>query len=291
MKQFICFFLICIFTISNVFTKEDILSEKIQQLTDWSLKKPIIRLNSERFKHYVKTAPRNYSMIVMLTAMSPQRQCSICKQAHDEFQIVAQSYRYSSAFTNKVFFGLVDFDDGSEVFQYLKLNSAPVFIHFPPRMKPKKSDYMDISRWGFSAEQIAKWIHDRADVQIHIFRPPNYSGFLLIILLVTMIGGLLYIKRNSLEFLYNQVVWGMFVVLAILICISGQIWNSIRGSPFLHRNPQTGQIGLFSGSSGYQFIAETYVVFLLYILFLNDHSFYFRFLEEQKNEDLTLYFP
>ncbi|CAF3334206.1 unnamed protein product [Rotaria socialis] len=291
MKQFICVFLICIFTISNVFTKEDILSEKIQQLTDWSLKKPIIRLNSERFKHYVKTAPRNYSMIVMLTAMSPQRQCSICKQAHDEFQIVAQSYRYSSAFTNKVFFGLVDFDDGSEVFQYLKLNSAPVFIHFPPRMKPKKSDYMDISRWGFSAEQIAKWIHDRADIQIHIFRPPNYSGFLLIILLVTMIGGLLYIKRNSLEFLYNQIVWGMFVVLAILICISGQIWNSIRGSPFLHRNPQTGQIGLFSGSSGYQFIAETYVVFLLYILFLNGHSFYFRFLEEKKHENLTFYFP
>jgi len=203
-------------------------------------------------------------MIVMLTALSPSRQCGICKQAHDEFQIVAQSYRYSSAFTNKVFFAMVDFDDGSDVFQYLKLNSAPVFIHFPPKMKPKKGDFMDISRQGFSAEQVAKWIHDRADVQIHIFRPPNYSGFLLIVLLVTMIGGLLYIKRNSLEFLYNPVVWGIFVILAILICTSGQIWNSIRGSPFLHRNPQTGQIGLFSGSSGYQFIAETYVVFLLY---------------------------
>jgi len=159
---------------------------------------------------------------------------------------------------------MVDFDDGSEVFQYLKLNSAPVFIHFPPKMKPKKNDFMDISRQGFSAELVAKWIHDRADVQIHIFRPPNYSGFLLIVLLVTMIGGLLYLKRNSLEFLYNQVVWGTFVILAILICTSGQIWNSIRGSPFLHRNPQTCQIGLFSGSSGYQFIAETYVVFLLY---------------------------
>jgi hypothetical protein len=151
-------------------------------------------------------------------------------------------------------------------------------------------------RSGFSAEQVVKWINDRTDVQIHIFRPPNYSGFLLVVLLVTMIGGLLYIKRNSLEFLYNQYVWGIFVIvsdshrspfvsdrafqLAILICISGQIWNSIRGSPFLHRNPQTGQIvrdrrrrlecddgdeslfaqGLFSGSSGYQFIAETYIV-------------------------------
>jgi len=41
------------------------------------------------------------------------------RQALDEFQIVAQSYRYSSAFTNKVFFAMVDFDDGSDVFQYV----------------------------------------------------------------------------------------------------------------------------------------------------------------------------
>lgn len=264
MKYSAWFLLISLCAISDVLSKDDILTEKIQQLTDWSLKKPVVRLNSERFKHFVKTAPRNYSMIIMLTALAPQRQCAVCKQAHDEYQIVAQSYRYSSAFSNRVFFGMVDFDEGSDVFQYLKLNSAPVFIHFPPKMKPKKGDFMDISRSGFSAEQLAKWIQDRTDVQIHVFRPPNYSGFLLIVLLITMIGGLLYIKRNSLEFLYNQVVWGMFVILAILICISGQIWNSIRGSPFLHRNPQTGQIGLFSGSSGYQFIAETYVVFLLY---------------------------
>jgi len=264
MKTFVVFFLFVFIDFSSVLSKDDVLTEKITQLTDWSLKKPVIRLNNERFKHYVKTLPRNYSMIVMLTALSPQRQCAVCKQAHDEFQIVAQSYRYSSAFSNKIFFGMVDFDEGSEVFQYLKLNSAPVFIHFPPKMKPKKSDFMDISRTGFQAEAVAKWINDRTDVQIHIFRPPNYSGFLLVVLLVTMIAGLLYMKRNSLEFLYNQFVWGVFVILAILICISGQIWNSIRGSPFLHRNPQTGQIGLFSGSSGYQFIAETYVVFLLY---------------------------
>jgi magnesium transporter 1 len=50
------------------------------------------------------------------------------RQALDEFQIVAQSYRYSSAFTNKVFFGLVDFDDGSEVFQYVRIHfSFPFF--------------------------------------------------------------------------------------------------------------------------------------------------------------------
>ena len=39
------------------------------------------------------------------------------RQAFDEYEIVAQSYRYSNAFSNKAFFGMVDFDDGSDVFQ------------------------------------------------------------------------------------------------------------------------------------------------------------------------------
>ncbi|CAF0751140.1 unnamed protein product [Rotaria sordida] len=264
MKYFVYLFFICACITLNVLSEEDVLSDKIQQLTQWSLKKPIIRLNNEHFKHYVKASSRNYSMFIMFTALSPQRQCSICKQAYDEFQIVAQSYRYSNAFSNSVFFGMVDFDDGSDAFQYLKLNTAPVFIYFPPKMKPKKSDYMDLSRSGFSAEQIIKWIHDRADVEIQIYRPPNYSGFLLVILMITMILGLLYVKRDSFKFLFNHIVWGIFIILAILFCISGQIWNSIRGPPFTHRNPQTGQSGLFSGTSGYQFIAETYIVFLLY---------------------------
>ncbi|CAF0751162.1 unnamed protein product [Rotaria sordida] len=292
MKYFVYLFFICACITLNVLSEEDVLSDKIQQLTQWSLKKPIIRLNNEHFKHYVKASSRNYSMFIMFTALSPQRQCSICKQAYDEFQIVAQSYRYSNAFSNSVFFGMVDFDDGSDAFQYLKLNTAPVFIYFPPKMKPKKSDYMDLSRSGFSAEQIIKWIHDRADVEIQIYRPPNYSGFLLVILMITMILGLLYVKRDSFKFLFNHIVWGIFIILAILFCISGQIWNSIRGPPFTHRNPQTGQsgivcyfisgqtwnlingppfmpqnknnMGLFADDSNMQYIAETYIVFLLY---------------------------
>jgi hypothetical protein len=44
------------------------------------------------------------------------------RQGQDEFQIVAQSYRYSSAFTNRLFFGMVDFDDGQDVFQYVCMN-------------------------------------------------------------------------------------------------------------------------------------------------------------------------
>lgn len=44
--------------------------------------------------------------------------------------------------------------------------------------------------------------------QIRVFRPTNYSGTLALALLFALIGGLLYLKRNNLEFLYNKTVWG-----------------------------------------------------------------------------------
>lgn len=47
----------------------------------------------------------------------------------------------------------------------MRLNTAPVFIHFPAKGKPKSADTMDIQRVGFSAEAIAKWISERTDIQ------------------------------------------------------------------------------------------------------------------------------
>jgi hypothetical protein len=47
---------------------------------------------------------------------------------------------------------------------------------------------------------------------------------------------------NNLEFLYNKTTWSLIVIGFILIFISGQMWNQIRGPPLVHRNQQTGQI-------------------------------------------------
>ncbi len=124
--------------------------------------------------------------------------------------------------------------------------------------------------------------HDFDFVQIQIVRPANYSRMLLIGLIAVMFSVLLYVKRNSFEFLYNYIFWGIFVLVSIIIsksfemifhylnsnkinrrkknrttgekylsvyfqlciffCISGQIWNNLRGSSFVHRDPKTGQI-------------------------------------------------
>lgn len=53
----------------------------------------------------------------MFTALNPKRGCSVCQDASDEFTILANSFRFSSSYSHSLFFGVVDFDDGSEVFQ------------------------------------------------------------------------------------------------------------------------------------------------------------------------------
>lgn len=53
------------------------------------------------------------------------------------------------------------------VYFQLRLNTAPVIMHFPAKGKPKPADSMDFERAGIHAEAIAKWIQDRTDVQVN----------------------------------------------------------------------------------------------------------------------------
>ena len=55
------------------------LETRVGQLLEWSTRRSIITLSSDKFNTYVKTKPRNYSVIATFTALKPQRQCSICR--------------------------------------------------------------------------------------------------------------------------------------------------------------------------------------------------------------------
>ncbi|XP_046853766.1 tumor suppressor candidate 3-like [Xenia sp. Carnegie-2017] len=245
-------------------TKESQLETKVKQLVDWTSRRPIIRMNGDKYRLYVKGVPRNYSIILMLTALAPQRKCAVCREANAEYQILANSWHYSPSYSNQLFFAMVDFDEGSDVFQALKLNSAPVFMHIPAKGKAKRGDSYDIQRMGFSADNLARWVAERTDINIRVLRPPNYMGALALGTLVIIIGGLLYVKRKSLEFLYNRSYWAICALSIVFCMLSGQMWNHIRGPAYAHRNPENGQVNYIHGSSQYQFIAETHIILGLY---------------------------
>lgn len=55
------------------------LDEKVRVLQESLMKRPTMNLNYDRYETYVKTSPRNYSMIVMFTVLSQRMNCPICK--------------------------------------------------------------------------------------------------------------------------------------------------------------------------------------------------------------------
>ncbi|CDW55649.1 magnesium transporter 1 [Trichuris trichiura] len=240
------------------------LDEKVSALQEGLMKKAVLRLSYQKFRLYARASPRNYSMIILLTSQH-NKQCRVCGSVYEEFDIVANSYRVSNILTKRVYFALADYEDASEVFQVLGINAIPVLMHIPPRGQPQRGDKMDFSRMGLSAEAIAKWVHDRTSIQIRILRPTNYAGPAALFLLLMLVGGLLYMKRNSLDFLCNKTLWSILIIGFVISLLSGQMWNQIRNPPFMHRNPQTGSLVLISSSSQMQFVAESYVIMLLYI--------------------------
>lgn len=57
------------------------------------------------------------------------------------------------------------------------MNSAPTFLHFPSKGKPRRSDTYELQVRGFAAEQLARWVADRTDVQVIEANAIDWNAF------------------------------------------------------------------------------------------------------------------
>lgn len=242
-----------------------LMQEKVDKLTAMSYKSPVIKFNGNKYSEFVKNGPRNYSIVVMFTALSPSRGCQICSVTSQEFHTLANSYVFfnNRDQANNLFFAMVDFDEGPDVFQALKLNTAPVIRHFPAKGKPKKADTMDIQRVGFDANAMAKWVGDRVEVNIRVVHPPNYTGTIILITVFTLFSSLIYLKPGVINIIYNKTLWCLILLLFTFTMTSGQMWNHIRGAPLMSRS-QGGGVAYIARSSQSQGVIETYLVMGMY---------------------------
>jgi len=236
------------------------LEQRVEQLRDISYRSPVIKLDDDKYKTFIRTMPRNYSVVVMFTAMAPNRNCKICKETHNEFTTLAHSFRYSRAFDSQLFFTMVDYDGGAAIFQRLRLTSAPVIIHFPANGKRKKEDRYDLERRGIQAESVGKWVKERTEVNVEIIRQPNYTNAILLGVFLFAVSGTLFIKGNSLDFLYKWRYWAITSMFIMFAMTSGQMWLHIRGAPFAHVDRNSGRTSFIHGSSNMMFVAESYIV-------------------------------
>lgn len=240
---------------------------KVDKLNELSHKQPMIDMDSRSFEKFID-GPRNFSAVIMFTAMNPKQNCHVCRETYPEFEIVAKSW-YSLGHVNRLYFGVVDYANAADIFSKMKFTSAPLILHFPPNEGPfakagtkkdtSKYDIYDINRNGATAEDIALYVQTIVQTDIPVKRPLNLLKIFSPIIVLVFIGFFAVFLYNKIEFiLKNTIVWSVVATLFVLIMIGGQMWNSIRGPPY------SGRDEVISGSFQQQYGIETRIVSTLY---------------------------
>ncbi|CAG8801909.1 2594_t:CDS:2, partial [Gigaspora margarita] len=156
----------------------------------------VVELDSNLYDEFV-AKPRNYSMAILLTALDPQINCIPCKEFDPEFRLVARSWLEAGNEPSRLYFGVLDFKNGREVYAKLGLNNAPTLFYFSPTTGPYAKDVSEpnkyeFNRHGFSAEEFASYLSGILGTQVPVKRPLNY--FSIFITTILILGALASIK-------------------------------------------------------------------------------------------------
>jgi len=222
------------------------------------------KLDSQSFVKSLES-PRDYGMVVLLTALGDQYKCVPCKEFDPEFRLVASSYHRKND-KSDLFFGHLDFEDGQAVFQQMNIVSAPTILYYPPtsKNKPTEPKRYDASKRGFAAEPFAEYLAKEIGHDVPVIRPFDYTkNAIKLFLLVGLLAVAKLLYTNFAFILNNKWTWSIISLVTILTMISGHMWNHIRKPPYITPG-QNGKINYVANGFQSQLGMESQVVAVIY---------------------------
>ncbi|KAK4057253.1 oligosaccharyl transferase subunit ost3/OST6 [Microbotryomycetes sp. JL221] len=229
----------------------------------------IIPLNAALYDEITAT-PRDYSVSVVLTALSPQFKCSPCHLMQPEYNLVAKQWKGQRRSDDEEhFFAVLDFVNGQEIYQRLNLQTAPTFQMFMPnegsRASPKSgADTFDFGRAGFRAEAIAQYIASTAKIPLKFSRPIDKSKAIsTIVIAFCMVFSAYRLRSHLKNVLSLSYLWAFGTIFVILLMTSGYMWNQIRHPPYLQAGPG-GRVSYIQNGYSNQLGVETHIVATIY---------------------------
>jgi len=91
--------------------------DKLAKLSQLSTKSRsgVIELTNALYND-ITTAPRNYTAVVMLTALDSKFGCMLCKEVQPEYELLAKSWRRQHKTGDGLLLSMLDFAKGRETF-------------------------------------------------------------------------------------------------------------------------------------------------------------------------------
>ncbi|KAF9293788.1 hypothetical protein BKA57DRAFT_453019 [Linnemannia elongata] len=247
---------------------EALLQKKVSRLEAKAAKnKGVIQLDSLAFED-VMAKPRNYSMVVLFTAISPEFNCVPCLNFDPEYKMVAAGW---SKLANKsqLFFSILDFKAGQAIFQKFGMNSAPSVLYFPSSSSisgDPSQDRYDFGKSGFQAEPFAAWLQARSGIRVPVQRPFDFMGLAVKVLgTFTAVLAVTLFARKGRKIFTSKYFWSTISMIIIFVMISGHMWNQIRNPPY-SMPTQQGRSGFIASGFQNQFGLETQIIAVLYSL-------------------------
>ena len=88
-----------------------------EELYPKSISETPLKLNDESYSKYT-SKPRDYSVVVLLTALENRFGCALCQSFQSEWELLARSWLKGDANKeNRLIFGTLDFVNGRNAFQ------------------------------------------------------------------------------------------------------------------------------------------------------------------------------
>ncbi|KAF3987706.1 hypothetical protein FT663_03705 [Candidozyma haemuli var. vulneris] len=261
---------------------------EMQALVSSKGRNSVIELRDDNFEKFLY-GDRDYDLVLYMASDSPQLNCILCREIHPSYRTVATSWTHAHphGFTEEekldqgrtnIYFLEADFMSAKKLFQLMQLDSIPKIYHFPPSKPGAKvtSFLTEHSQYQFYQGEhtslIAQWVREIVGVPIEIHVPMDWGKVALNAVITFLV--VLLLKRFSSyasAVFRSSYVWGTVSSGAMLMFISGYMFNQIRGAPFVREtdngveyfapSPQS-QYGLESQliSSLYGFLGLTFVL-------------------------------
>ena len=97
-----------------------------------SLSSPPLRLDDSSYEE-LTTTPRNYSVVILLTALEARFGCQLCRDFQPEWDLLAKSWAKGDKHgVSRILLGTLDFADGKGTFQKVLYPSTPLKVIATP---------------------------------------------------------------------------------------------------------------------------------------------------------------
>ncbi|KAI1437793.1 OST3/OST6 family protein [Xylaria sp. CBS 124048] len=246
-------------------------ADKFDDFLAQSLSSTPLQLADGSYKK-LTSAPRDYSVAVLLTALDAKYGCQLCGMFQPEWDILSRSWiQGDKKGESRIIFGTLDFTDGRDTFMALGLQTAPVLLLFQPTTGPHAVASVDPVRYDFTAgsltaesarDWIARYLPDRPHPRVS--RPVDYVRWIVsIVSLLGVLGVILKLWPYMLPIIHNRNVWAGVSLIGILLFTSGHMFNQIRKVPYVAGDGRGG-LSYFAPGFQSQYGLETQIIAFIY---------------------------